>query len=947
MNRLQGILQTITNVFTHPNTTNTNTTTTSMSESESDNDEESKIILILDNDPSNGKWNCPLTTCSHQCASASTVMQHMWKFKRKNAPNKTCTGQNSPSLTLYPKLFYDTKFEDNTHPTFKQEYPQYKWEIIQSYINPPGDSPPNIIALIQEFDVFITREFLDNYPDIKIPKNLKQLSFRSFVVNILYMFCDFASNHRFILDANFEPDDLPSLLQSIKRPSPSRDRSSSQEPARKKRKTSSTESMNIDHDEQSQTDTAHTLLLPSLNISPKASSHENSMMEHISTNTSLSFDLNNYDQSQGQNHNNKNHNNLSVMIPDDNSSNPFQEAVAKNNNTKQANARKRKRRRCVGPICGGCNNEINPCCAMIKCTECITTEDDDDENGSIGCFKDVIICIECFKNGKEFGSHKRFHRYNVLRPLMDFKLQETKGVNEDNATNKFQTQANKNRIQKHNRWNGNDEWNLLHGIRKYGLGNWSGITKIINKQSFKSKNEQHFDYKHVESHFDYKYGHIVGKPKEDLDDKSEHKENKKVASSSKSSSVSMSTNNTTTTTTRKSKKRKNGHNDNGHGTRQRESKFTDKHKLKCGYKEKRDEFEAEWNNDAEAMIGEMYFSEWDTKDERALKLEGLRLYNNVLQERKIRKKFIKDYGVIYQKKNRRNISEEELKIEEEITNNLSLFARYTEDKNHNFGEFKQLVQGLMEEKRLRERIYKLRHYLLNGVTSLSKMEKIDKYVARQQELKQERDERIRLKRLERQERRKSLRAATHSQRLRTRDIPSMAEDDEDDDLDEDEDYDDNGIIPETADEYLNRYNGCSLDSISTYLSLVEAEEGNKLKAKTRGRRKNESLMNKDKDEKEDKSQDDEDIKGWNLKKLKGVDKLDDGEKKLCDILKVKPDDYQYIRQQIAKRVYLHGLMAKGKVPQQLYINIDDIKNVKESMSMRMGLVDPQLLTNDI
>ena len=236
--------------------------------------------------------------------------------------------------------------------------------------------------------------------------------------------------------------------------------------------------------------------------------------------------------------------------------------------------------------------------------------------------------------------------------------------------------------------------------------------------------------------------------------------------------------------------------------------------------------------------------------------------------------------MIYTKKNRRNISEEDLKLEEEITNNLSLFARYTEDKNHNFSEFKQLVQGLMEEKRLRERIYKLRHYLLNGVTSLNKMEKIDKYVAKQQELKQERDERIRLKKIEREERRKSLRA---SQRLRGRDIPCMAVDDDDededeDDMEEDEDYD-NGIIPETAEEYLNRYNGCSLDSISTYLSLVEAEENNKLKAKTRGRRKNEiqQKAEQDKDEDEDKLEDD-DIKGWNLKKMKGVDRLDDGER---------------------------------------------------------------------
>ena len=207
----------------------------------------------------------------------------------------------------------------------------------------------------------------------------------------------------------------------------------------------------------------------------------------------------------------------------------------------------------VGPVCGGCNTEINPCCAMIKCTECIN--DDLDLNDSIGCFKDVIICIECFKNGKEFGRHKRFHRYNVLRPLPDFKLQSNV-----NQSDKFMTTASKNRIQKHNRWNGNDEWNLLHGIRRYGLGNWGGITKMINKQSFKKKSEQHFDYKHVESHFDYKYGRIVGKHQIiDPEHKDDTTNNKKSAASgsgsgSKASSVSMS-HHTHTHTRRGGKKR--------------------------------------------------------------------------------------------------------------------------------------------------------------------------------------------------------------------------------------------------------------------------------------------------------------------------------------------------------------------------------------------------------
>merc|ERR1712154_250434 len=112
----------------------------------------------------------------------------------------------------------------------------------------------------------------------------------------------------------------------------------------------------------------------------------------------------------------------------------------------------------------------------------------------------------------------------------------------------------------------------------------------------------------------------------------------------------------------------------------------------------RDEFEAEWNNDGEAVIASLYFSEYDTMKERSLKLEGLRLYNEVLDERKVRKKFIKNYGVLYDKKKKRRFADlGDAELESEIGDNLSMFARYTEDKNFNFGEFNNLCVGLMEE----------------------------------------------------------------------------------------------------------------------------------------------------------------------------------------------------------------------------------------------------------
>eukprot|EP01083_Nonionella_stella_P101388 287386_1 len=698
--------------------------------SSSDNKSNRKI-LILDKDPLNSKYHCPLTTCPFQTETVSAILSHMWKFKEtsKRATNtkSICTGQTSPSLTLYPKLFYHSVFYKHVYHTLSDEYPSIAWNTIQQHIHPPDHSPPQVITLIQQFDMFMTTDYLVQHHPIKLPKSLQP----------------------FLLNTGFNPRQLPSLLRRIKQ------ESQVHEPPHKKRKLSP----------NTTTDTQHEtgLTLPSLNLL------------NMTANTSKSED--------------------ECMIP-------YDTLPA---DTPPIPSKKRKRRG-IGPRCGACHTELNPCDVMIQCTEC---EYDETE---------VILCPFCFKTGSEFASHKRFHRYNVLRPIPDFKLQS-------NET--------------HSRWCGNDEWNLLHGLRRYGLGgNWSQISKMINSKS-ESKD---YRCKYIEQHFYNKYGDTVFMKTNDADAPQQQQLPKQ----------------------KKQQKT------------QKENRFTDKHKRKCGYRELRDEFEAEWNNNAEAMIGDMYFSPYDTKQERALKLEGIRIYNAVLGERETRKKFIKHYGVICKDRHiyKRNMEQEEIELEAQISDNLAVFARYTQDKQHNFTEFRALTQGLIEEHLLRKKIDKLKHYLLNGVTSVSQMQIIEKYVEKQQELK------------------------------------------EGEEVDVD---------------------GCSLDAISTYLKLMQNDSNNNAHHKKKKRERytyyaaNKVVSDKD----------------WNINKMKKVEVLNEGEKKLCNVLKIAPSDYEYIQQQISKRVYLHGLANKEKMPQQLYIDIDDVKKVKQSMTMRIGLVDPCVLTKEV
>ena len=144
----------------------------------------------------------------------------------------------------------------------------------------------------------------------------------------------------------------------------------------------------------------------------------------------------------------------------------------------------------------------------------------------------------------------------------------------------------------------------------------------------------------------------------------------------------------------------------------------------------------------------------------------------------------------------------------------------------------------------------------------------------------------------------------------------------------------------TSNEFLNRFNGCSLDSISTYLQLVEAEQNKSFKRR-RGIAKNfrESVVVMAEEE-EVKEEVEKSEKEWNKSKnARGREwkKLTEAEKKLCNILKTPAVEYKRIEAQIAKRVYQHGLVEKGKIPQQLFVDIDEDYNVE----MRIGIVDPQ------
>ncbi|CAI0559227.1 unnamed protein product [Linum tenue] len=117
-----------------------------------------------------------------------------------------------------------------------------------------------------------------------------------------------------------------------------------------------------------------------------------------------------------------------------------------------------------------------------------------------------------------------------------------------------------------------------------------------------------------------------------------------------------------------------------------------------GYNFKRQEFEVEYDNDAEQMLADMEFKETDTDYERQLKLQVLHIYGKRLDERKRRKNFILERNLLYPDPFEKNLAPDE----KEIYKRYKVFMRF-----HSKEEHAALMKNVIEEHRIAKRIAEL------------------------------------------------------------------------------------------------------------------------------------------------------------------------------------------------------------------------------------------------
>ena len=136
-----------------------------------------------------------------------------------------------------------------------------------------------------------------------------------------------------------------------------------------------------------------------------------------------------------------------------------------------------------------------------------------------------------------------------------------------------------------------------------------------------------------------------------------------------------------------------------------------------GFMPLRGDFNIEYDNDAELLLADMEFFDDDTEAEKKLKDDILKLYNKKLDDRIIRKKFVIENELLDAKKQSQK-ERTRTKEEREVYSQMRCFMRFCKGN-----EFEELVEGLLEEKKLKQRLEEIKILRSLGLTTFEQAAK--------------------------------------------------------------------------------------------------------------------------------------------------------------------------------------------------------------------------------
>ena len=322
--------------------------------------------------------------------------------------------------------------------------------------------------------------------------------------------------------------------------------------------------------------------------------------------------------------------------------------------------------------CNYCQKDISHV-VRIKCAEC----------------SEMNLCVECFCVGVEPHPHQACHAYHVVDDL-SFPL--------------FTLD-----------WGADEDQLLLEAIEMYGLGNWSEVAEHVGAKTKAQCHKHYFDvYVHSPTAPLPDMSKVLGKAyaRVSEEDEKDKKSEKLAKHASKKNDGPDDDENETeddppATTALASFARPGDERHSGNV-----AELT-------GYNVKRDEFDPEYDIDAELPLAEMEFRDTDTDLDKQLKLRMLEVYNKRLAERRARKAFVVDRGLLNVKK-QQALERRRTSQEKEIHASVRVFARFLEPN-----EYEIMLEGLAAESRIRNRIAELKEYRRAGVRTLAEGEAYD------------------------------------------------------------------------------------------------------------------------------------------------------------------------------------------------------------------------------
>lgn len=135
-----------------------------------------------------------------------------------------------------------------------------------------------------------------------------------------------------------------------------------------------------------------------------------------------------------------------------------------------------------------------------------------------------------------------------------------------------------------------------------------------------------------------------------------------------------------------------------------------------GYHIKRNEFDPEYDHEAESIISELDFPEEEPEEEREAKLRLIQIYNRRLDERAQRYNFALSRGLVNVKR-QSAIDRRRAPAERELLGRLRVLARYLPQY-----QWEALSENVAAEGRLRARIGQLQQYRAMGMRTFEEVE---------------------------------------------------------------------------------------------------------------------------------------------------------------------------------------------------------------------------------